>query len=141
VTTPAPSPRRESPGARWGVVAALLLATLLAFGVRGLLSARVTQSRALALLQAGKPFEALEEADTRLSRDPDDPHLRNVAVQAARRHVDELLKTRDVGQVAGWLEDQLRRRPYLRAALQPRLEELQAAARAQDAARKGEAPR
>ena len=67
------------------VVAALLLATLLAFGVRGLLSARVTQSRAVAMLQAGKPFEALEEADTRLSHDPDDPHLRNVAVLAAKR--------------------------------------------------------
>ncbi len=130
-----PSPRRESPGARFVVVAALVLATLLAFGVRGLLSARVTQSRALALLQAGKPFEALEEADTRLSRDPDDPHLRNVAVQAAKRHVDELLKTCDVAQVADWLEEQLRRRPYLRAALQPRLEQLEAAARAQGAAR------
>jgi hypothetical protein len=140
VTSFAPSPRRESPGARWVVVAAVVLATLLAFGVRGLLSARVTQSRALALLQAGKPFEALEEADTRLSRDPDDPHLRNVAVQAAKRHVDELLKTRDVAQVADWLEDQLRRRPYL-AALRPRLEELQAAARAQGAARDAGAPR
>jgi len=113
---------------------ALLLATLLAFGVRGLLSARVTQSRALALLQAGKPFDALEEADTRLSHDPDDPHLRNVAVQAAKQHVDALLKTTDVGQVARWLEDQLQRRPYLRSALQPRLEQLQAAARASSAA-------
>jgi hypothetical protein len=122
------------------VVAALVLATVLAFGVRSLLSARVTQSRALALLQAGKPFEALEEADTRLSHDPDDPHLRNVAVQAAKQHVDALLKTTDVGQVALWLEDQLRRRPYLRPALQPRLEQLKAAARAraaaQDAGRK-----
>ena len=127
-------PRRESPGARWAVLAALVLATLLAFGVRGLLSARVTQSRALALLQAGKPFEALEEADLRLSHDPDDPHLRNVAVQAAKQHVDALLKTKDVGQVALWLEDQLQRRPYLRPALEPRLEELQAAARARAAA-------
>ncbi len=121
------------------VLAVLVLATLLAFGVRGLLSARVTQSRALALLQAGKPFEALEEADTRLSRQPDDPHLRNVAVQAARQDVDELLKSRDVGQVATWLEDQLKRRPYLRAALVPRLEQLQAAARAHGAARDGAA--
>jgi hypothetical protein len=116
------------------VVATVLLAALLAFGVRGLLSARVTQSRALALLQAGMPFDALEEADTRLSRDPDDPHLRNVAVQAAKQHVDALLKTKDVGQVALWLEDQLQRRPYLRPALEPRLEELQAAARARAAA-------
>jgi hypothetical protein len=127
-------PRRETPWAKWVVVAALGLAAVLAFGVRGLLSARVVQSRALALLQAGKPFEALEEADTRLSHQPDDPHLRNVAVQAARQHVDALLKTRDVGEVALWLEDQLRRRPYLRPALQPRLEELQAAARARGAA-------
>jgi hypothetical protein len=124
-------PRRETPWAKWVVVAALGLAAVLAFGVRGLLSARVVQSRALALLQAGKPFEALEEADTRLSHQPDDPHLRNVAVQAARQHVDALLKTRDVGEVALWLEDQLRRRPYLRPALQPRL---QAAARARGAA-------
>jgi hypothetical protein len=116
------------------VVAALVLATLLAFGVRGLLTARVTQSRALGLLQAGKPFEALEEADTRLSHDPDDPHLRNVAVQAAKQHVETLLKTRDVAEVALWLEEQLRRRPYLRPALQPRLEQLQAAARARSAA-------
>ena len=129
-----PSLRRESRGARWLLVAALVLATLLAFGVRGLLTARVTESRALALLQAGKPFDALEEADTRLSREPDDPHLRNVAVEAAKRHVDELLKTHDAGQVASWLEDQLRRRPYLRSALQPRLEQLQAAARSQGAA-------
>lgn len=126
--------RRESPGARWLVVAALVMATLLAFVVRGLLSARVTQSRAVALLQAGKPFEALEEADTRLSRDPDDPHLRNVAVEAAKQQVEVLLKTKDVGQVAFWLGDQLERRPYLRPALQPRLEELQAAARARAAA-------
>jgi hypothetical protein len=135
VTTLEPPLRRETPGARWVVVASLLLATLLAFGVRGLLSARVTQSRALALLQAGKPFEALEEADTRLSHDPDDPHLRNVAVQAAKQQVEQLLKTKDVGQVALWLQDQLARRPYLRAALQPRLEQLQAAARAESAAR------
>lgn len=127
-------PRRETPWAKWVVVAALGLAAVLAFGVRGLLSARVTQSRALALLQAGKPFEALEEADTRLSHQPDDPHLRNVAVQAAKQHVDALLKTREVGEVAGWLEDQLQRRPYLRPALQPRLEELKAAARARQAA-------
>jgi hypothetical protein len=127
--------RRENPGARWVVVAALALATLLAFGVRGLLSARVTESRALALLQAGKPFEALEEADTRLSHDPDDPHLRNVAVQAAKQQVDLLLKTKDVAQVALWLDDQLARRPYLRSALQPRLEKLQAAARASAAAK------
>ena len=100
VTSPGPPIRRETPGARWAVVAALVLATLLAFGVRGLLSARVTQSRALALLQAGKPFEALEEADTRLSHEPDDPHLRNVAVQAAKQQVDVLLKTKDVQQVA-----------------------------------------
>lgn len=123
------------------LVAALLLAVGLAFGVRGLLSARVTQSRAVALLQAGKPFEALEEADTRLSHDPDDPHLRNVAVQAAKKHVDDLLKTHDVGQVADWLDDQLRRRPYLRAPLQARLLQLQAAARAQGVAREGAAPR
>jgi len=128
-------PRRETPWAKWVVVAALALAAVLAFGVRGLLSARVTQSRALALLQAGKPFEALEEADTRLSHQPDDPHLRNVAVQAAKQHVDALLKSREVGEVAIWLEDQLRRRPYLRPALQPRLEELQAAARVRGAAR------
>ncbi len=132
-----PRPRRENPAARWVVVAAVVLATVLAFAVRGLLSARVTQSRALALLQAGKPFEALEEADSRLSHQPDDPHLRNVAVQAARQDVDELLKTRDVAQVADWLEDQLQRRPYLRAALQPRLTQLQAAARARGAARDG----
>jgi hypothetical protein len=116
------------------VVAALALATLLAFGVRQLLSARVVESRALALLQAGKPFEALEEADTRLAHQPDDPHLRNVAVQAARQHVDALLRTREVGEVALWLEEQLQRRPYLRPALQPRLEELRAAARAHGAA-------
>jgi hypothetical protein len=116
------------------VLAALVLAVALAFGVRGLLSARVTQSRAVALLEAGKPSEALEEADTRLSHEPDDPHLRNVAITAAKRHVDALLKTTDVQQVAFWLEDQLRRRPYLRPALQPRLEQLQAAARARSAA-------
>lgn len=130
MTTPTPQKRRESPGARWAVVAALVMAIALAFAVRGLLSSRVTQSRAVALLQAGKPSEALEEADTRLSHDADDPHLRNVAIAAAKQHVDALLKTTDVEQVALWLEDQLRRRPYLRPALQPRLEQLKAAARA-----------
>jgi hypothetical protein len=134
VTTPTVPSRRESPGARWVVLSAMVLAVVAAFGVRGLLSARVTQSRAVALLQSGKPFEALEEADTRLSHQPDDPHLRNVAVAAAKQHVDALLKTRDVGEVALWLEEQLRRRPYLRPALQPRLEQLQAAARAHGAA-------
>lgn len=134
MTTPAPPSRRETPGARWLVLAALVLAVLLAFAVRGLLTTRVTQNRAVALLQAGKPFEALEEADTRLSHDSDDPHLRNVAVQAAKQQVDVLLKTKDVTQVALWLEDQLARRPYLRPALQPRLEQLQAAARSHRAA-------
>ena len=119
------------------VVAALVAAVALALAVRGLLSARVTQSRAVALLQAGKPFEALEEADTRLSHDADDPHLRNVAVEAARQQVDVLLKTKDVGQVAQWLEEQLQRRPYLRPALEPRLSQLQAAARARSAAQQG----
>ena len=140
MTAPNKVSRRESPGARWLVVAALVLATLLAFVVRGLLTARVTQSRALALLQAGKPYEALEEADTRLSRDPDDPHLRNVAVQAAKKQVEVLLQTKDVSQVAVWLGDQLERRPYLRSALQPRLEELQAAARAHAAAQSRPSP-
>jgi hypothetical protein len=134
------APRRETPWAKWVVVAALVLATVLAFGVRGLLAARVTQSRAVALLQAGKPVEALEEADTRLSHQPDDPHLRNVAVQATKQHVDTLLKTHAVREVALWLEDQLRRRPYLRPALQPRLEQLQATARAQSAAQQTPAP-
>jgi hypothetical protein len=127
-------PRRETPWAKWVMVAALLSAAGLAFGVRGLLAARVAQSRAVALLKAGKPFEALEEADTRLSHQPDDPHLRNVAVQATKQQVDLLLNTRDVGDVALWLEDQLRRRPYLRPTLEPRLEQLQAAARARRAA-------
>jgi hypothetical protein len=126
--------RRETPWARWVVLAAVVLAGVLALGVRGLLSARVTQSRALALLAAGKPFDALEEADTRLSHQPDDPHLRNVAVTAAKQQVDVLLKTHDVGEVAQWLEDQFRRKPYLRPALQPRLDQLQAAARAHQAA-------
>jgi len=119
------------------VVAALVAAVVLAFAVRGLLSARVTESRAVALLRAGKPFEALEEADTRLSHDADDPHLRNVAVEAAKQQVDVLLKTKDVGQVAQWLEEQLQRRPYLRPALEPRLSQLQAAARARSAAQQG----
>jgi hypothetical protein len=50
VTTLETPSRRETPGARWVVLVALMLAALLAFGVRGLLTARVTQSRALALL-------------------------------------------------------------------------------------------
>jgi hypothetical protein len=141
VTTPEIPPRRETPWARWVVLAAVLLAAALAVGVRGLLSARVTQSRALALLQAGKPFEALEEADTRLSHQPDDPHLRNVAVQAAKQQVEALLRTRDVGEVAQWLEEQFRRKPYLRPALQPRLEQLQAAARAHGTVQPGAADR
>jgi len=118
------------PATRWVVVGVLGLAVLLAFSVRGLLTARVVQSRAVAMIRAGNFAQALEEADLRLSRDPDDPHLRDVAVLAARSHVDLLLERKTpVADVASWLEDQLARRPYLRPALAGRLAELQAAAR------------
>jgi len=118
------------PATRWVVVGVLVLAGLLAFGVRGLLAARVVQSRAVAMIRAGNFAQALEEADLRLSRDPDDPHLREVAVLAARSHVDLLLERRTpVADVAAWLEDQLARRPYLRPALAARLDALQAEAR------------
>jgi hypothetical protein len=122
-------PRRGHRGARWVLVGMLAAAALLAFGVRGLLAARVVQARAVALLRAGEPARALEEADLRLSREPDDPQLRNVAVAAARAHVDLLLeKGHRPADVAGWLEGQLQRRPYLRPALGARLEELKALA-------------
>lgn len=126
-TTGTPAPR--SP-ARWLVVGVLVLAAVLAFGVRGLLAARVVQARAVAMIRAGDFAGALEEADLRLSHDPDDPHLREVAVLAARSHVDALLERKTpVADVAAWLEDQLHRRPYLRPALSARLAELQAEAR------------
>lgn len=116
--------------ARWVVVGVLVLAALLAFGVRGLLAARVVQARAVAMIRAGNFAQALEEADLRLSRDADDPHLKEVAVLAARSHVDHLLEGgTPVADVAAWLEDQLARRPYLRPALSGRLAELQAEAR------------
>jgi hypothetical protein len=126
--------RREDPRARWLLLGTLGAAALLAFGVRGLLAARVVQARAVALLKAGKPAEALEEADLRLSRQPDDPHLRNVAVAAANAHLDLLLgEGRDPADVAAWLQMQLQRRPYLRPALGPRLEKLREAARSREA--------
>jgi hypothetical protein len=126
--TATPSSRRTA--TRWVVVGVLALAAVLAFGVRGLLSARVVQARAVAMIRAGNFAQALEEADLRLSRDPDDPHLREVAVLAARSHVDHLLETRTpVADVAAWLEDQLSRRPYLRPDLAARLAELQAEAK------------
>jgi hypothetical protein len=117
--------RREDPRARWLLVGVLVAAALLAFGARGLLAARLVQARAMALLKAGKPAEALDEADLRLSHQPDDPHLRNVAVAAAGAHVDLLLEeNRDPADVAAWLESQLKRRPYLRPALEQRLKQL-----------------
>jgi len=120
-------PARPHPAARWLVVGVLVLAVVLAFGVRGLLAARVVQSRALAMIREGRFAQALDEADLRLSRDPDDPHLREVAVLAARSHVDLLLERKTpVADVAAWLQDQLARRPYLRPALSARLAELQA---------------
>ncbi len=120
----------HSSGGRWVVVAVLLAAVVLAFGVRGLLAARVVQARAVAMIRAGDFAQALEEADLRLSRDADDPHLREVAVLAARSHVDLLLERKTpVVDVAAWLEDQLRRRPYLRRDLADRLAVLQAEAR------------
>jgi len=119
----------KNPG-RWVVVSVLVLAALLAFGVRGLLAARVVQARAVAMIRAGNFAQALDEADLRLSRQADDPHLREVAVLAARSHVEHLLEAKTpVADVAAWLEDQLSRRPYLRPALQGRLAELQAEAR------------
>jgi hypothetical protein len=122
--------------ARWLVVGVLVLAAVLAFGVRGLLAARVVQARAVAMIRAGNFAGALEEADLRLSRDPDDPQLRKVAVLAAQSHLDHLLERRTpVADVAAWLEDQLARRPYLRPALSGRLAELQA-----EAARTGRPP-
>jgi hypothetical protein len=119
----------RNPG-RWVVVGVLVLAAVLAFGVRGLLAARVVQARATALIRAGNFAQALDEADLRLSRDADDPHLREVAVLAARSHVDHLLEQgTPVADVAAWLQDQLDRRPYLRRTLSGRLAELQAEAR------------
>ena len=121
---------RPHPATRWVVVGVLGLAAVLAFAVRGLLAARVVQSRAVALIRSGSFAQALEEADLRLSRDADDPHLREVAVLAARSHVDLLLERKTpVADVAAWLEDQLARRPYLRPGLAGRLAELQAEAR------------
>lgn len=121
---------RSHPATRWVVVGVLGLAAVLAFAVRGLLSARVVQSRAVAMIRSGNFAQALEEADLRLSRDADDPHLREVAVLAARSHVDLLLERKtSAGDVAAWLEDQLARRPYLRPGLAGRLAELQAEAR------------
>ena len=120
-------PARNHPATRWLVVGVLALAGVLAFGVRGLLAARVVQSRAVAMIREGRFAQALDEADLRLSRDPDDPHLREVAVLAARSHVDLLLERKTpVADVAAWLQDQLARRPYLRPALSARLAELQA---------------
>jgi hypothetical protein len=90
----------------------------------------VVQARAVAMIRAGNFAQALEEADLRLRHDPDDPHLRDVAVLAARSHVEFLLEHKTpVGDVAAWLADQLDRRPYLRPALAARLAELQAEAR------------
>lgn len=115
---------------RWVVVGVLVLAAVLGFGVRGLLADRVVQARAVAMIRAGNFAQALEEADLRLSHDPDDPHLRDVAVLAARSHVEFLLEHKTpVADVAAWLEDQLQRRPYLRPALAARLAELQAEAK------------
>jgi hypothetical protein len=112
------------------VVGVLVLAAVLGFGVRGLLADRVVQARAVAMIRAGNFAQALEEADLRLSHDPDDPHLRDVAVLAARSHVEFLLEHKTpVADVAAWLEDQLQRRPYLRPALAARLAELQAEAK------------
>ena len=126
-TTGTPAPRS---GARWLVVGVLVLAAVLAFGVRGLLAARACTTRATAMIRAGDFAGALEEANLRLSHDPDDPHLREVAVLAARSHVDHLLERGTaVADVAAWLDDQLARRPYLRPALSARLAELQAEAR------------
>ena len=126
-TTGTPAPRSA---ARWLVVGVLVLAAVLAFGVRGLLAARVVQARAVAMIRDGNFAGALEEADLRLSHDPDDPHLREVAVLAARSHVDHLLERGTaVADVAAWLDDQLARRAYLRPALSARLAELQAEAR------------
>jgi len=124
------SPQRRSAATRWVVMGVLVLAALLAFGVRGLLAARVVQARAAAMIRAGNFAQALDEADLRLSRDADDPHLVEVAVLAARSHVAHLLETgTPVADVAAWLEGQLTRRPYLRPALSARLAELQAEAR------------
>ncbi len=127
--------RRETPGARWLVAGALLLAVTLGFGVRGLLAGRVVQGRAVAMLKSGRPVEALEEADLRLSRQPDDPHLVNVASAAAKLHADTLARTLGPGSAAFWLEGQLARRPYLRKGLAGRLLDLKAAAGAQSGAR------
>jgi hypothetical protein len=123
-------PQRRSAATRWMVLGVLVLAAILAFGVRGLLAARVVQSRSTAMIRAGNFAQALDEADLRLSRDANDPHLVEVAVLAARSHVAHLLETgTPVADVAAWLQEQLTRRPYLRPALSARLAELQAEAR------------
>jgi hypothetical protein len=125
------SPLRPNPATRWVLVSVLALAVVLAFAVRELLADRVVQSRAVAMIRAGAFAQALEEADLRLSRQPDDPRLVEVAVLAARSHVDHLLEQKTpVADVAAWLEAQLSRRAYLRPALASRLTELQAQAAA-----------
>ncbi|MGZ6134076.1 MAG: hypothetical protein ACXWK9_06435, partial [Myxococcaceae bacterium] len=75
---------RPHPAARWVVVGVLAFAAGLAFGVRELLADRVVQSRSVAMIRAGAVAQALEVADLRLSRQPDDPRLVEVAVLAAR---------------------------------------------------------
>ena len=100
--------QRRSAVTRWVVFGVLALAVVLAFGVRGLLAARVVQARATAMIRAGNFAQALDEADLRLSRNADDPHLVEVAVLAARSHVAHLLEIgTPVADVAAWLQEQL----------------------------------
>jgi len=125
------SPLRPNPATRWVLVGVLVLAVVMAFAVRELLADRVVQSRSVAMIRAGAFAQALEEADLRLSRQPDDPRLVEVAVLAARSHVDRMLEQKTpVADVAEWLDGQLSRRAYLRPALARRLAELQSEAAA-----------
>jgi len=73
----------RNPG-RWVVVGVLVLAAVLAFGVRGLLAARVVQARATALIRAGNFAQALDEADLRVSATESAERSAGVSLATAR---------------------------------------------------------
>lgn len=111
-----PSAPRARTGAAWlaaAGVAGVLIAAVAILVFRAPSEAEVALERARVLLSQSQNLSALEVADGPLSRDPTLVELRQVALRAADAHIEWLRTSQTVHAAFEWLQDQLRRRPYL----------------------------
>ncbi len=94
-----------------GIALALLVAVL--FFALSPSEAQRTKAQAEEALASNDPTAALASLDVILSKDPDHPDLKPLALKAARMHVDHLRETVGYTKTLNWLREQLKAKTYL----------------------------